>query len=140
MKKIGLYSQPTFTKQSRTRWFTKQIRPNRPTFTVIGYARSKAGNLRYKVRTADGTTGYITTQSAYVTNTYYQHKPATVKVISAKGLNAYGNVVLNGKKLRHYARGSVVTVKAIKTHGLTTRLVLTNGRYITGNKTFVIAK
>jgi len=140
VKKIGLYSQPTFTKQSRTRWFTKQTRPNRPTFTVIGYARSKAGNLRYKVRTADGTTGYITTRSAYVTNAYYQHKPAMVKVISAKGLNAYGNVVLNGKKLRHYARGSVVTVKAIKTHGLTTRLVLTNGRYITGNKTFVIAK
>ncbi|WP_125765332.1 DUF5776 domain-containing protein [Levilactobacillus mulengensis] len=140
VKKIGLYSQPTFTKQSRTRWFTKQTRPNRPTFTVIGYARSKAGNLRYKVRTADGTTGYITARSAYVTNTYYQHKPAQVKVISAKGLNAYGNVALNGQKIRHYKRGSVLTVKAIKTHGLTTRLVLTNGRYITGNKTFVIAK
>jgi len=140
VKKIGLYSQPTFTKQNRTRWFTKQTRPNRPTFTVIGYARSKAVNLRYKVRTADGTTGYITTRSAYVTNAYYQHKPAQVKVISAKGLNAYGNVALNVQKLRHYKRGSVLKIKAIKTHGLTTRLVLTNGRYITGNKTFVIAK
>jgi len=34
----------------------------------------------------------------------------------------------------------LIYIKAIKTHGLTTRLVLTNGRYITGNKTFVIAK
>jgi len=92
------------------------------------------------VRTADGTTGYITTRSAYAANAYYQAKPATVKVISAKGLNAYGNVALNGKKLRHYARGSVVKVKALKTHGLTTRLVLSNGHYVTGKKTFVIQK
>ncbi|WP_395425063.1 hypothetical protein [Levilactobacillus sp. FUA 3915] len=53
--------------------------------------------------------GYITANSQYVQPLYYRSQPSQVKVISAKGLNAYGNVALNGQKLRHYKRGSVVT-------------------------------
>jgi len=127
-------------------WRRKKSRTQRPQFIVTGYKRSKNGALRYRIRDinrhslTNDRRGYITANSQYVQPLYYQHKPAKVKVISAKGLNAYGNVALNGQKLRHYARGSVLKVKAIKTHGLTTRLVLSNGHYVTGKKTFVIQK
>jgi len=145
-KKIGLYTSPNFKATTRNIWYVKKSRQNRPKFIVTGYKRSQNGTLRYRIRDinrhslTNDRRGYITANSQYVQPLYYQHKPATVKVISAKGLNAYDKVALNGKKIRHYARGSVLKVKALKTHGLTTRLVLSNGHYVTGKKTFVIQK
>lgn len=140
IKKIGFYNNPTFSKATRLHWYTKQTRPNRPQFVVTGYARSKAGTLRYHVRAANGKTGYVTANSQYVSNTYYKSQPKTIRVIGKHGIDAYNKVTLNGKVVRHYKRGTTLTIKQIQTHNLTTRLVLSNGTYITGNKTLVIAK
>ncbi|WP_203643923.1 DUF5776 domain-containing protein [Levilactobacillus lanxiensis] len=138
-KKIALYNKPTFTKSTRTHWYTKQTRPNRPQFVVTGYARSNAGRLRYRVRSLDGRTGYITANANFVRNTYYHANPKTIRVIGNHGLNAYHKVNLSGK-VRHYKRDTTLKIKRIEKHNLTTRLVLTNGTYITGNKTLVIKK
>ncbi|WP_125765204.1 DUF5776 domain-containing protein [Levilactobacillus mulengensis] len=138
-QKISLYSKPTFTKATRAHWYTKQTRPNRPQFVVTGYARSNAGRLRYRVRSLDGRTGYITANANFVRNTYYHANPKTIRVIGNHGLNAYHKVNLSGK-VRHYKRGTTLKIKRIEKHNLTTRLVLTNGTYITGNKTLVIKK
>jgi len=145
-KKIGLYASPDFKQSTRKIWYTKTSRQERPQFIVTGYAWSQNGTLRYKIRDinhhslTNDRRGYITANASYVTNLYYQANPQRVKVIGKRGINAYSNVQLNGQKLRHYRRGSVLKVKAIQKHHLTTRLVLTNGQYITGNKTLVIGK
>lgn len=139
IRKIGLYKKVNFTKNNRIRWYQKQPRTKRPQFTVIGYARTKAGTLRYKVKTTSGQTGYITANTNYVSNTYYQMNPKTITVINAKGINAYRKVNLTSK-VRHYRKGTVLKVKAVKQHGITTRLILTNGTYITANKTMVLKK
>jgi hypothetical protein len=113
---------------------------------VTGYAHSKNGLLRYQVRDVtrtaktDGQRGYITAKDAYVTPTYYQKQPTTVRVISPRGINAYRHVDLSGRATQHYRRGSVLKIKGIERHHLTTRLILANGHYITGNKTLVIKK
>lgn len=141
-KAIGLYKTPTFTKANRQHFYSKQSRTNRPQFTVTGYARSKNGILRYRVRDVHNAklTGYITANSAYVTNTYYQSNPKTIKVLSRHGINSYGQVSLKGKALKHYARGTSLKVKAVKSYHLTNRFVLPNGHYISANKTLVIKK
>lgn len=138
-RKIGLYKTVNFTKNNRIRWYQKQPRTKRPKFTVIGYARTNAGTLRYKVKTTSGQTGYITANTDYVGNTYYQTNPKKITVINAKGINAYRKVNLTSK-VRHYRKGTVLKVKAVKQHGITTRLILTNGTYITANKTMVLKK
>lgn len=138
-RKIGLYKTVNFTKNNRIHWYQKQPRTKRPKFTVIGYARTNAGTLRYKVKTTSGQTGYITANTDYVGNTYYQTTPKKITVINAKGINAYRKVNLTSK-VRHYRKGTVLKVKAVKQHGITTRLILTNGTYITANKTMVLKK
>lgn len=138
-RKIGLYKTVNFTKNNRIRWYQKQPRTKRPKFTVIEYARTNAGTLRYKVKITSGQTGYITANTDYVGNTYYQTTPKKVTVINAKGINAYRKVNLTSK-VRHYRKGIVLKVKADKQHGITTRLILTNGTYITANKTMVLKK
>ncbi|KIP00032.1 DUF5776 domain-containing protein [Levilactobacillus brevis] len=138
-RKIGLYKTVNFTKNNRIRWYQKQPRTKRPKFTVIGYARTKAGTLRYKVKTTSGQTGYITANTDYVGNTYYQTTPKKITVINAKGINAYRKVNLTSK-VRHYRKGTALKIKAVKQHGITTRLILTNGTYITANKTMVLKK
>ncbi|WP_367296031.1 DUF5776 domain-containing protein [Levilactobacillus yonginensis] len=141
-KAIGLYKTPTFTKANRQHFYSKQSRTNRPQFIVTGYARSKNGVLRYRVRDVHNAklTGYITANSAYVTNTYYQSNPKTIKVLSRHGINSYSQASLKGKALKHYARGTSLKVKAVKSYHLTNRFVLPNGHYISANKTLVIKK
>ncbi|NLR30950.1 DUF5776 domain-containing protein [Levilactobacillus tujiorum] len=145
VKKLGLYRTPDFSKKTRQFYYAKQTRTKRPQFVITGVAQSKNGTKRYVVRdvTANskryGKTGYITARKAFTVHTYYQSTPKTVKVIGAKGVNAYRSVSLKGK-VKHYKRGTVLRVKAIKRHNLTTRLQLTNGAYLTANKNLIIQK
>jgi len=141
-KAIGLYKTPNFSKMSRRYLYDKQSRTSRPQFVVTNYARSKKGTLRYKVRDVRNPQreGYITANSDYVTNTYYQTIPKAIKVLSRHGINAYGQVSLSGKHLKHYAQGTSLKVKAIKSYHLTNRFVLSNGHYISANKVLVIKK
>lgn len=140
IRKIGLYSKPTFSTKTRQTWYAKKARINRPMFKVIGYATSKNGVKRYKVKDLNhqGTTGYITTKAAYVLPVYYATKHNTVTVINPKGINAYSRKNLTGK-VTHYKQGKVLKVTKIVHHNLTTRFVLNDGKYISANKKLVIA-
>ncbi|GHP14787.1 hypothetical protein YK48G_22120 [Lentilactobacillus fungorum] len=113
-------------------------------FVVTGYAYSKNGLLRYQVRDVKhkgktaGKTGYITANREFVTNVYYGSMPKnrTIKVIAKNGVNAYRNTDLTAK-VKNYNRNSLLKVKKLVKHRLTTRYQLTNGHYVTGNKKLV---
>ncbi|KRN02943.1 hypothetical protein FD13_GL001259 [Levilactobacillus senmaizukei DSM 21775 = NBRC 103853] len=139
-KKIGLYRSPTFSKKALKTMYAKKSRMNRPTFKVIGTATSKNGVKRYKVKDLNGkgTTGYITANAGYVAPLYYANQPTKVTVINPKGLNAYSKKNLTHKR-SHYQQGQVLRVKKIVNHNLTTRLQLSNGKYVSANKKLVIA-
>ncbi|WP_341779741.1 DUF5776 domain-containing protein [Levilactobacillus sp. HBUAS70063] len=141
-KKIGLYQHATFTKQTRKQWYAKKSRINRPMFVVTGYAKSKNGVERYRVKDVNhhsktaGQTGYVTANAKYTSRVYYATKQKTITVINPKGVNAYGKKNLTNKKA-HYRQGQVLKVKKIVRQNLTTRFVLSNGRYVTANKLLV---
>ncbi|WP_057877505.1 MucBP domain-containing protein [Levilactobacillus paucivorans] len=145
-KKISLYSSKNFSKKARKVTYSKQKRTNRPMFVVTGYAKSKQGYKRYKVKDVnhesktDGKTGYITTKHAYVVPVYYAVKHNKLKVINPKGVNSYKNKALKTHKVKHYKKGQTLKVKKIVSYHLTTRYQLTNGKYVTANKKLVLAK
>ncbi|KRK87076.1 MBG domain-containing protein [Lentilactobacillus sunkii] len=142
IKKIGLYASKNFSKSSRLTWYTKKPRINRPMFVVTGYARDQKGNLRYKVRDVNhlsktrNKTGYITANWQYVRAVYYQSKHTKITVINPRGVNGYKNPNQTGK-VKNYKQGTVLKVRKIVSHNLTTRFVLDNGEYVTGNRKLV---
>lgn len=144
-KKIYLYQQRTFKKSQRIATYLKQKRVSRPMFVVTGYAHSKGGALRYKVRDVNhhsktaGKKGYITANRKYVVNAYYKTMPKNkrITVINPKGVHVYKNQNLT-KQAKTYKKGSHLRVKKLVKHNLTTRYQLTNGYYVTANKKLVI--
>ncbi|MCH4165690.1 MAG: BspA family leucine-rich repeat surface protein [Lentilactobacillus diolivorans] len=142
IKKVGLYKTTDFTKNNRRSWYAKKPRINRPMFVVTGYARAANGKLRYQVRDVNhksktkGQTGYITASQKYVRPVYYATKHSTITVINPRGINAYRKANLTGK-VKNYRQGTVLRVKRIVKHNLTTRYVLTNGKYVTANRKLV---
>ncbi|MCI1553056.1 MAG: DUF5776 domain-containing protein [Levilactobacillus sp.] len=138
-RKIGLYRRPTFMTKNRLRWYQKQPRIKRPMFKVIGYARSKHGVLRYRVREVTpgtaGRKGYITARKAFVDRAYYQTTAKKIKVL--KGLNGYRTTDHLGKRA-HYKKGQILRVKRLVKCKLTARYQLTNGQYVSAAKRLVL--
>jgi len=142
IRKIGLYTDTNFKRTTRQHYYRRQPRVYRPMFKVTGYARSVHGTPRYLVKDVNhhsktaGKTGYITANRKFVTPTYYRQAAKRVTVINPRGVNAYRQRGLMGK-VAHYRQGQTLRVKKLVKHNLTTRYVLTNGRYITANKKLV---
>lgn len=143
VKPIYLYQRPTFNKHQRLAKYVKASRGERPMFVVLGYAHSKNGLLRYRVKDvnhkskADGKIGYVTAKSAFVTPAYYQKTVKRVKVLNKSGVNEYRKVNLTGKT-KHLKKNQTVKVIGLEHHNLTTRFKLSNGHYITANKNLVM--
>jgi surface protein len=143
VKKLGLYRTPNFSKRTRIAYYAKQSRTKRPQFVIIGVAQSKNGVKRYLVRDVnhgtkrDGQTGYITAKSAFTTHTYYQSNPKTVKILAR--VNGYRDKALK-HQVKAYKPGQVLHVKKLVHYRLTTRLVLRDGTFVTGNKVKLIMK
>lgn len=143
--KISLYKGATFKKSQKIVTYKKAKRINRPMFIVKGFARSNDGVLRYKVKDVNhdaktaGKTGYITANRRYVAPVYYRSLPKAknITVISKNGVNAYRTESFKGK-LKHYKLGTHLKVKKIVNYHLTSRYLLMNGSYITGNKKLII--
>ncbi|KRL14017.1 hypothetical protein FD12_GL001251 [Lentilactobacillus rapi DSM 19907 = JCM 15042] len=144
LKKIYIYSNKDFKQSERVASYAKKPRINRPMFVVTDYAKSKAGNLRYVVRDVNhhsktaGKKGYITADYAYVRPVYYHSSHKTLTVINPRGVNEYKNKNLTGK-VKNFKQGTQLKVKGFVKHNLTTRYLLSNGHYITGNRKLVIA-
>ncbi|MBV0929220.1 MucBP domain-containing protein [Lentilactobacillus sp. IMAU92037] len=144
LKKIYMYSNKDFKKSARVASYSKKPRINRPMFVVTDYATSKAGNLRYVVRDVNhhsktaGKKGYITADYAFVRPVYYHSSHKTLMVINPRGVNEYTNKNLTGR-VKNFKQGTQLKVKGFVKHNLTTRYLLSNGHYITGNRKLVIA-
>ncbi|WP_218043438.1 DUF5776 domain-containing protein [Lentilactobacillus dabitei] len=144
LKKIYMYSNKDFRQSGRVASYAKKPRSNRPMFVVTDYATSKAGNLRYVVRDVNhhsktaGKKGYITADYAYVRPVYYHSSHKTLTVINPRGVNEYTNKNLTGR-VKNFKQGTQLKVKGFVKHNLTTRYLLSNGHYITGNRKLVIA-
>ncbi|GHP14765.1 hypothetical protein YK48G_21900 [Lentilactobacillus fungorum] len=144
LKKIYLYKGQTFKKAQRIVGYAKKPRVNRPMFVVTNYAHSKNGILRYVVKDVNhhsktaGKKGYITANWQYVRPVYYRSSHRTLTVISPRGVNEYKNKNLTSK-VKNYKQGTRLKVKGFVTHHLTTRYLLENGHYVTGNRKLVIA-
>lgn len=129
---INVYKDVNLTH--RIKHFTKQVRTKAVTFKVLGSAYSKGGTLRYRVKG-----GYITANDKVIATLYYQANPKHVRVIAPNGIYEYQKIQFNNsQRTTHLKKGAVVTVKLIKRQGKLTRLQLTNGQWITGNKTCLI--
>lgn len=112
--------------------YKKQVRTKAKSFDVLGVAYSKNGAKRYRVKG-----GYITANSEYVTNQYYQSNTKKLQVIG-KAINSYtGTKFTRNQRVRHYKKGAKLNVRRIVKHGKITRYQLTNGRYVTANKQLV---
>lgn len=59
-------------------------------------------------------------------------------IINPKGINEYGKINLTSKK-RHVKKNASLSVRKVVNYGLSNRMQLTNGRYITANKKFILA-
>ncbi|MEE8823402.1 hypothetical protein LASUN_10130 [Lentilactobacillus sunkii] len=144
LKPIYVYKNKDFKKSERIASYTKKPRINRPMFVVTGTAQAKNGALRYAVRDVnhhsktDGKRGYITASWSFVRPVYYQSNHGIMTVINPTGVNEYINKNLTGK-VKNIKQGTVLKVKAIVHHNLTTRYQLSNGHYITGNRKLVIS-
>ena len=139
---LYLYKKANFTKGQRIAKYVKKPRMYRPMFVVTDYARSITGKLRYKVTDVNhrsktaGKSGYVTASWKYVRPVYYASKHSKITVISPKGVNAYKTKALTGK-VKNYKQGTVLNVKGMVKHNLTTRYILTNGKYVTANRKLV---
>lgn len=144
LQKIYLYRNASFSKSERIATYSKKPRINRPMFIVKGYMYSNTGRLRYKVRDVNhlsktaGKVGYITSNWHFTRPVYYTAKHAKLTVLNPQGVNEYTKKDLTGK-IKNHNQGTVLRVKKIVKHNLTTRYQLTNGHFVTGNRKLVIA-
>lgn len=103
-------------------------------FLVIRQTTNTQGRPVYKVRNVNsGKTGYTLASRKHFANAYYSAKVTRIKVISSKGINEYSNRYLSNKK-HHVKKNRSLAVRKVVGYGRTSRLLLTNGRYVSGNK------
>ncbi|WP_307811903.1 DUF5776 domain-containing protein [Lactobacillus helveticus] len=136
---VKLYRSSNFTKSNLTKTYKKRARINRPMFLVISQQTNKQGHAIYQVKDMNsGQTGYTLSGSKYFAYAYYSAKVTRIKVINPKGINEYGKVNLTSKK-RHVKKNASLSVRKVVNYGRSNRMQLTNGRYITANKKFILA-
>lgn len=127
---IRLHRNANLTSPVKT--YRQTARQHAKTFKIIGTAKSTNGALRYRVKG-----GFITASKKHVANLYYQSHTKRIRVIADKGINQYKDAKLT-KRAGHVKRGKVLRIKKLVKVGNVTRYQLTNGNYITGNKTMVM--
>ena len=136
---VKLYRSSNFTKSNLTKTYKKRARINRPMFLVISQQTNKQGYAIYRVKDMNsGKTSYTLSGSKYFAHAYYSAKVTRIKVINPKGINEYGKVNLTSKK-RHVKKNASLSVRKVVNYGLSNRMQLTNGRYITANKKLILA-
>ncbi|MCH4164394.1 MAG: DUF5776 domain-containing protein [Lentilactobacillus diolivorans] len=133
-----LYRKSQFTQHNLIKSYLRQSRVNRPMFLII---REIAKN-RYQVRDLNhgnyyGEIGYLNVSANKMTNAYYRKNPSKIKVIGTHGINSYRRSNLT-RKQNHLKKGTIIKIKKVVNRGLTTRLQLKNGQYMTANKKLLI--
>lgn len=143
LKHVYMYKNNNFKKNERIANYYNKPRIKRPMFIVYKKSVSKNQNVRYFVKDVNhksstyGKKGYLTHKNNYVRPVYYQGKHKKFTVINPSGINSYKKNNLT-RKVKNYKQGTVLRVKGMTKYHLTTRYILTNGRYITGNRKLII--
>lgn len=136
---VKLYKSTDFNKRQLTKIYKKQARINRPMFLVLKQTTNKQGRAIYRVKDLkSGKTGYMLSAAKYLTGAYYSAKVTRIKVLNPKGINEYSNRQLSGRK-KHVKKNRTLNVEKVVDYGHTSRLQLTNGRYVSANKRLVLA-
>nr|WP_173667585.1 DUF5776 domain-containing protein [Lentilactobacillus buchneri] len=145
VKTINLYKDKDMQSRDRIATYTKKPRINRPMFVVTKQVKASNGQIVYAVRdvnhhsTTAGKTGYITSDWAFVRPVYYQSNHQQLTVINPTGVNEYTHKNLTGK-VKNLKQGTKLKVKGFIKYHLTTRYLLSNGHYVTGNRKMVTAE
>lgn len=136
---VKLYKSTDFNKRQLTKIYKKQARINRPMFLVLKQTTNKQGHAIYRVKDLkSGKTGYMLSAAKYLTGAYYSAKVTRIKVLNPKGINEYSTRQLSGRK-KHVQKNRTLNVEKVVDYGHTSRLQLTNGRYVSANKRLVLA-
>ncbi|WP_283679820.1 DUF5776 domain-containing protein [Lentilactobacillus sp. Marseille-Q4993] len=144
IKPLYMYKNSNFKKSERIAMYANKPRVKRPMFVVLKTVKSATGNTRYYVRDVnhngkyDNKRGYITARSNRVVGAYNRTTNKTITIINPTGVNKYRKISLQDK-VGHLKQGTTLKVKGYITHNLTTRFVLSDGSYITGNKKLVLS-
>ncbi|WP_220728957.1 DUF1542 domain-containing protein [Apilactobacillus xinyiensis] len=147
-KSIKLYYDPYFKNRLGWKYSDKDsLNLGRPSFIVRRVMYGKNGkpiayyvqNMDYKTSNSDSYKkyGWIRATGNMIRGLYYSKAPSKTLVIKAKhGLNYYRKANLSSK-VGHYKNGQKLHIKKIVHSGLTTRILLSNGKYVSGNKLLV---
>lgn len=130
---IRVHKNTELTSPLKT--YRKVARHKAKTFKVLGVAYSQNGVKRYKVAG-----GYVMAHKDYVANAHYQSVPKSkrVKVISTKGVYKYKDAKLTKRATTsHVKRAKMLKVAKLVKQGNLTRYQLSDGSYISTNKTLV---
>jgi hypothetical protein len=131
---IYKYQSTNFKKSQRIRKYVKRVRSSAPIFTVTKTVKDSQGHWRYKVAG-----GYITANSKNVGFLYWQsNQYKKLSVTNPKGTYEYrSTIALKRNRVKLLKEGTTVKVKGVVHNGMTTRYLLTDGNYVTGDKRVV---
>ncbi|WP_056980349.1 DUF5776 domain-containing protein [Lentilactobacillus parafarraginis] len=123
------YRKPTFKVTNRAKKVSKHT-----ILIVVSVTKSANGFRRYQLSNGR----FITTNSKFVKRLYFATKVSKLKVINHSGIFSYHSLkFLRQNRMKFYKYGSVLHIRKVVRYGLTTRLKLSNGSYITGNRLFI---
>ncbi|WP_318530567.1 DUF5776 domain-containing protein [Lentilactobacillus parakefiri] len=136
---VKLYQNTNFDKRNLTKTYKKQVRASRPMFRVLKQTTNTQGHAIYRVKDLkSGRTGYMLSAGKYLAGAYYSAKVTRIKVLNRNGINEYSNPQLSSRK-KHVRKDTSLNVKKVVGYGHASRLLLTNGRYVSANKKLVFA-
>ncbi|WP_056965832.1 DUF5776 domain-containing protein [Apilactobacillus ozensis] len=147
-KSVKLYYDPSFKNRLNWKYSDKDsLNLGRPAFIVKRVMYGINGKpVAYYVQNMDYKTynsnsykkfGWIRATGNAIRGLYYRNASSKTLVVTSKGgINYYNNASLSGKS-GHYKNGKKLHFKKIIKNGITTRILLSNGKYISGNKLLV---
>ncbi|TPR41217.1 hypothetical protein DY123_07460 [Apilactobacillus micheneri] len=122
--------------------YIKKPRIKAPMFVVNRVIKLSNGKIYYRVKDVNNKSktkhlkGYITANNRYITRAYYSHKPDMFTVINPQGVVGSRHSDLKDV-VKIFPQGTVLKFKKIVKHNLTTRYLLPNGNYVTGNRKLI---
>ncbi|GAF36099.1 DUF5776 domain-containing protein [Lentilactobacillus farraginis] len=123
------YKKLVFSKTNRLSKVKKKT-----VLKVVGSQKSPSGLRRYRLTNGH----YITANARFIAPLYIYAMKKKAVIINNQGAYEYASAALHKKdRIKHLKKGTRLHIKRIVKFHSTTRLELTNGHYISGNKFIV---
>uniref|UniRef100_UPI003364C5FF DUF5776 domain-containing protein n=1 Tax=Apilactobacillus xinyiensis TaxID=2841032 RepID=UPI003364C5FF len=130
VKGLHVHNNSQFSENNRKKYYGK----NNNVFKVIGIEHTNSGKIRYIIKG-----GYITGNSSFVKNLYYQKidNVQKVRVISKNGAKLFSSPHMTGKRFSKAKPNQVFDIVRTVKYKNETRFYLSNGKYLTTSKLIV---